>query len=146
MNPYFLIVKALSRSRGLPMIVKLREGPCPALIGTVRLPSSNISIPSPEAEWSCSLDSSGQLAAVDWCPALLAAGPNIEIYVRSENVIILVSSSRNSHTGLIISPVTGNSVSIDIVALLIYQFFMEAIPISSYHFQFGENLPFSNMI
>ena len=48
-----------------------------------------------------------------------AAGPNIEIYVRSENVIILVSSSRNSHTGLIISLVTGHSVSGNIFALLI---------------------------
>ena len=46
-------------------------------------------------------------------------GPNIEIYVRSENVIILVSSSRNSHTGLIISLVTGHSVSVDIVSLMI---------------------------
>ena len=47
------------------------------------------------------------------------AGPNIEIYVRSENVIILVSSSRNSHTRLIISLVTGHSVSADIVSLVI---------------------------
>ena len=99
------------------MIVKLREGSCPALIATVRLPSLrylHFSILSPAAEWSCSLDSS--------CPCsrlVPGAGPNIEIYVRSENVIILVSSSRNSHTRLIISLVTGHSVSVDIVSLMI---------------------------
>ena len=75
-------------------------------------------------------------------PGPAGAGPNIEIYVRSENVIILVSSSRNSHTGLIISPVTGNSVSIDIVALLIDQFFMEAnfggYPFRHFVFIFGK--------